>query len=281
MHVTVNGVRLFFDVAGEKLVPDGRRMRERPTVILLHGGPGFDHSMFKPDFSPLADSAQVIYLDHRGNGRSEHGDPSLWTLAQWGDDVRGFCDALGIEKPIVLGYSFGGFVAQSYATRHSSHPEKLVLYSTAPVLQDEPMLDAFEALGGAEARAVAAAHFAAPTPETNAAFRAICFPLYNTKPGDPDIGRRRVGHDALSVHFFQNEARRMDFRPDLHRIACPTLIVAGDKDPRCPVVFSRMLLDGIRPGLARLHVFENRGHGPHIEGPAEVMDILRTFIAGD
>ena len=52
MHVMVNGARLFFDVVGEKLIPDGLRMRERPTVLLLHGGPGFDHSMFKPPFAP-------------------------------------------------------------------------------------------------------------------------------------------------------------------------------------------------------------------------------------
>ncbi len=144
MHALINGVRLFFDVAGEKVVADGPQMRERPTLLLLHGGPGFDHSMFKPSFAPLAELAQLIYLDHRGNGRSEHGDPALWTLDQWGDDVRAFCDALGIEKPIVLGYSFGGFVAQSYATRHPDHPAKLVLYSTTPVLDDGPVLDAFE-----------------------------------------------------------------------------------------------------------------------------------------
>jgi len=57
-------------------------------------------------------------MDHRGNGRSSHDDPPTWSLAQWGDDVRGMCDALGIVKPIVYSVSFGGFVAQSYATRH-------------------------------------------------------------------------------------------------------------------------------------------------------------------
>ena len=213
MHVSVNGVRLFFDVIGEKLVPEGRRMRERPTVLLLHGGPGFDHSMFRPVFDSLAEDAQMIVLDHRGNGRSENGDPALWTFAQWGDDVRGFREALGIEKPIVLGYSFGGFVAQSYATRHPAHPGKLVLYSTAPVLEDGPALDAFEALGGPAARAAAAAYFAGATPDTTAAFRAVCFPLYNQKPGDPDAKRRTIVHDAMSVHFFRGEAPRMDFRP--------------------------------------------------------------------
>ena len=70
MHTVVNGVRLFFDVEGAGLVPDGPALRERPTLLLLHGGPGLDHSVYKPAFSTLADVAQVVFLDHRGNGRS-------------------------------------------------------------------------------------------------------------------------------------------------------------------------------------------------------------------
>src|SRR3977135_1497106 len=59
MHVFINGVRLFFDVEGAKLVPDGPAMREKPTLLLLHGGPGFDHSIYKPAYSALADAAHV------------------------------------------------------------------------------------------------------------------------------------------------------------------------------------------------------------------------------
>jgi proline iminopeptidase len=122
MHVPINGVRLFFDVQGAKLVPDGPAMREKPTLLLLHGGPGFDHSIYRPAYATLADIAQIIYLDHRGNGRSEDGARESWNLAQWGDDVRAFCDALGIVNPIVLGASFGGMVALAYATRIAGTP---------------------------------------------------------------------------------------------------------------------------------------------------------------
>ena len=96
MHVSVNGVRLFFDVEGAKLVPDGPVMREKPVLLMLHGGPGADHSIYRPAYSALADIAQIVYLDHRGNGRSEDGPRESWNLAQWGDDVRAFCDVLGI-----------------------------------------------------------------------------------------------------------------------------------------------------------------------------------------
>ena len=72
MHIEVSGTRLWFDVDGPALVPDGPAMRERPTVVLLHGGPGsFDHSYLKPEFARLSDAAQVVYLDLRGHGRSE------------------------------------------------------------------------------------------------------------------------------------------------------------------------------------------------------------------
>src|SRR3979411_1342536 len=106
MQVSVNGVKLFFDVEGAKLVPDGPVMREKPTLLLLHGGPGFDHSIYKPAYSALADMAQIGYLDQRDNGRSEEGPREAWHRAQWGDDVAAFCEALGIFRPIVLGASF-------------------------------------------------------------------------------------------------------------------------------------------------------------------------------
>ena len=62
--------------------------------------------------------------------------------------MKGFCDALGIEKPIVYGGSFGGFVAQSYATRHPEHPGKLILVSTAAQFIYEEIFAAFERIGG-------------------------------------------------------------------------------------------------------------------------------------
>src|SRR3954447_11896927 len=153
MHVRVNGVRLFFDIEGASLTPDGPAMRKKPTLLMLHGGPGADHSIYRPDYAGLADIAQVVYLDHRGNGRSEDGPKEAWTLSQWGDDVRAFCDALGIVNPIVLGASFGGVVALAYATRYPVHPSKLILISTeaAGGSHREQRVALFERFGGPEA----------------------------------------------------------------------------------------------------------------------------------
>ena len=65
-----DGTRIFFEVIGTKLVPEGPTMRERPTMLLLHGGPGCDHSGLAHTLAPLCDVAQLVVPDHRGQGRS-------------------------------------------------------------------------------------------------------------------------------------------------------------------------------------------------------------------
>ena len=152
MQVQVNGTVLWFDVDGPSLVPGGRQMHERPTVVLLHGGPGsYDHSYLKPYFSEhLASVAQVIYLDLRGHGRSARGEPTEWTFETWADDVRAFCDALGIAAPVVYGHSMGGFVAMLYGARHPGHAGALVLQSTTARFDVPRLVAEVRRLGGDE-----------------------------------------------------------------------------------------------------------------------------------
>ncbi len=278
MRVKIGDVRLFFDVEGAKLRPDGTKMREVPTVVLLHGGPGFDHSNFKPDFSRLAEIAQVVYLDHRGNGRSDRGDRSKWNLPQWGDDVRSFCEALEIERPIVMGVSFGGMVAQAYATRHPEHPGKLVLSSTAARSLPDRTLDMFERLGGAEAREAARRFFENPGPETMREYQKKCMPLYNRTPSRPEFVLRSVMNLELMADFFQHEEHTFNFLPELGRIKCPTLIAAGDLDPITPLADSQDIAAAMAPGVARLEVFENAGHGAHRDQPDRFFKVLNEFV---
>ncbi|TMJ03670.1 MAG: alpha/beta hydrolase [Alphaproteobacteria bacterium] len=280
MYVTVNGARLYFDVEGAGLVPDGPRMREKPTLLLLHGGPGFDHTIYKPAFSALADIAQVIYLDHRGNGRSE-GTLGRSNLPQWGDDVKGFCDALGIEKPIVYGASFGGWVAQSYMTRHPEHPAKVVLVSTAARVVYDEIFDAFERIGGSEARAIAEAYWLAPTMERRMAYLETCFPLYTTRAKhDPDALRRAIlRHDVgLAFNGPHNEQGQIDYRADLGYVKCPVLVMAGDRDPIMPMAFSETLAACLPRHLVCFERFENCGHGVVPDNPERAFRLLREFV---
>ena len=146
----MNGVRLYFDVEGCGLAARDRYMAARPTIVLLHGGPGADHSLFKPEFSAMADAAQVVYLDQRGSGRSDHGDPDLWTWDQWADDVAGFCRALDIAAPVLVGTSGGGRVAVACAGQHPGVAAALVLDST--LFGPGSLEDSWRSSSGAAAR---------------------------------------------------------------------------------------------------------------------------------
>jgi proline iminopeptidase len=286
MHVSVNGVRLFFDVEGAKLVPDGPTMRQRPTLILLHGGPGFDHSIYRPAYSALADVAQIIFLDHRGNGRSDDGPREGWNLAQWGDDIRAFCDALGIVDPIVLGASFGGMVALSYATRHPGHPSKLILISTEARggSHRERRVELFERFGGAEVAALARRRFLEleghPDQASLQAWLRLALPLYTRIPRDPNSAQRAINRPEV-LHWFTRpggESRRFDFFPDLHRIRCPTLILGGEDDPIHPIESQADIAAALPADLVQFERFADCRHAVVPDAPERAMEVMRAFI---
>lgn len=280
MFVTVNGQKIFFDVVGAKLAADGPRMREKPTFLVLHGGPGFDHSGLRGDFDGFADIAQVIYLDHRGNGRSVPSDPATWNLAQWGDDIRGFSDALGIEKPIVLGQSFGGMVAQSYGTRHPDHPRALIFSSTAARMDLPASFRIFAEKGGAEAGTIAERFWAKGADADIADYMRVCMPLYNrtTRPDDADARQRAIMRFEVFRHFSLpgREIHTMDFRKALGRVACPVLVLGGEEDPITPPALAREIADALPNATLRL--FDNCGHGAFRDDAARALPVIREFI---
>jgi len=286
MHVSVNGVRLFFDIEGSKFVPDGPLMREKPTLLMLHGGPGSDHSIYRPAYSALADMAQIIYLDHRGNGRSEDGPREKWNLAQWGDDIRAFCDALGIVNPIVLGASFGGMVALAYATRHPAHPSKLILISTAASGAEHlnRRIELFERLGGPEVGALARRHFLEVGGHTGQAsldaWRRLAMPHYFRKPRDPDKARRGVGRPDVLFWFTRpdGESHTFNLFPDLHRIQCRTLVLGGEDDPMHPIESQADIAAALPPHLVQFERFTNCGHAVVPDAPERAMPVIREFI---
>jgi pimeloyl-ACP methyl ester carboxylesterase len=278
MHVHVNGVRLFVEVFGQKLLEDGSRMVERPTVVALHGGPS-DHAHMRAMVAPLAEVAQVVLYDHRGCGRSEHGDPALWTMEQWGDDVRGLCDALGINKPIVVGASFGGFVAQSYAIRHPGHASKLGLLVTGPRHDNHASVEGFRKQGGDAAAALAAAMLNSPSAETFAAFLAGCRDLYTTtRRVDTDLAERSIPNRKLFLHYFGKIAPSFDFRAALSAITTPVLILGGDEDPILPPPFQDELEAALTAAPVRRVSFPNAGHFLHIDATTAYFDELRNWV---
>ncbi len=281
MRLKVNGIRLFVDIEGPEWVPDGPTLRQKPTLIVLHGGPGADHSIFKPQYGAhLRDLCQILYLDHRGNGRSEDGDTALWTLDQWADDLAALCDTLEITKPIVYGGSFGGFVAQAFATKYPERLSGLILSNTAAKVDFPTIYRAFGDLGGPAAQAAAEAYWGAPTSETRAAYRNACVPHYTQQPINPDFWARVLMKDPVALHFNgpTHEMGRFDFRDALKNVTCPTLVVSGDKDPIMPRAFAETITNSLLQSDTQHHCLSGCGHLPEVDVTETYFSLLRAFI---
>ncbi len=287
MRIRVNGVHLYFDVEGSSLHAEGPSMVGKPTLLLLHGGPGADHTLYKPAFSALADVAQVIYLDHRGNGRSDRCTEDTWHLAQWADDVHEFCQTLGIVKPVVYGASFGGMVAMAYATRYPEHPGKLVLVSTATRMTShaQAKVEMFRRLGGTRVADLARRRFVErdTSAEVLRDWLELALPLYTQAPPDPDAWKRIVANPAVTAWFNRpgGEGQSFDLGPELHRIQCPTLLLGGRLDPMLPIECQRDIAAALAPHLLTYREFEHCGHSVVPDAPLEAMRLLREFLQSD
>ena len=278
MHVEVNGTRLWFDVEGPALLPDGPAMRPRPTVVLLHGGPGsYDHSCFKPDFARLSQAAQVVYLDQRGHGRSARGDPARWSFETCADDLRAFCDTLGVSRPIVYGHSLGGFIAMVYAVRHPGHAGALVLQSTLARFDLARIVEGFRRAGGQEAAEVAERFYGGDLSATRE-FRALCRPLFGPwVPGEQERARTLVNEELLAPGL--ERMRRLDVLDRLAGVECPTLVGVGDRDPVTQVADAHDIIDALPDGSAQLEVIEGAGHFPWKDAPDRYWPAISRFIA--
>ncbi len=280
MKITVNGAELFFDTAGSALAPDARGMREKPVLLMLHGGPGYDQMTLRPYFDRYADAFQVIYLDHRGCGRST-GGPEGWRLDQWADDVAGFCAALGVSRPVIFGQSFGGMVAMQVAARHPALPARLILSSTAARFRLDATVEKARALGGDTAADVARDFFTTPTLASYETYNRVCLPLYNgaRASGGAAIKSRSIERPEVAIHFFAGEMKQMDLRSGIEGLSCPTLVLAGGEDPVTPPICSEEIAAAIGPA-AQLEFFPACGHGVHRDDPDGAERVMRAFLDG-
>ena len=255
-------------------------MRTKPTLILLHGGPGFDHSSFKPHWSRFTDIAQVVYYDHRGQGRSDRSTPDTWHLEQWAADLVALCDVLEIVEPIVYGVSFGGMVALQYLVDHPTHAGRVILDSTTARSDPSLMLPVFERLGGPDARDAAAGFWAKPTPESMKRYFEVCMPLYSRTiaPDARDRMHRQleVSNYDLFEQWGRGEQRTFDLTARLGAVERPLLLLAGEDDPVCPVAGAEIIAAGI--SHARFERFDACGHGVWRDQPERAFSLVREFI---
>ncbi|HEY3952215.1 MAG TPA: alpha/beta hydrolase [Streptosporangiaceae bacterium] len=283
MRINVGDVSLWFDVSGPSVVPQGDTTVERPVLVAVHGGPGLDHMTVKPALGPLAEDYQVLYFDLRGHGRSDRSSAEFWNMRTWADDLRRLCDALGLRKPVVLGSSFGGDVAVTYAALFPDHPGGIILANTTGGHRDKQrVIEAFGRVGGPEAGAIIQRTYADQTGDLQAEFNRVCYPLYSATPGWAEESRqflaRMIRNPDVALHYHRHEAESFDPWSLLATVRCPILILAGEDDPVCPLPVVEELASQLPAGTTRLIRLPGARHTIFRDRPDLAFPAVKKFV---
>jgi len=282
MRARIRDTEIYFDVEGSGLVVDGSRMREKPVMFVIHGGPGADHSSYKPGFSPLSQKVQLVYFDHRGQGRSSRGAKETYTLDNNVEDMEALRQHLGLDKIVVLGSSYGGMVALSYAVRYPQNVSHLIVVATVPDFRFLQRAKEILAQRGTDEQNAIAQRLWNGTFESEEQLREyfqVMAPMYSITH-DPEArqkgwDRAILSADAINVAF-SSFLRSYNVLDQLHKITSPTLVIGGRHDWICPPEFSEEIAQAI-PN-ADLRIFENSGHSVRADEPEALLDAIAGFL---
>ena len=283
MKAKIRGTEIYFDIAGMQFQPVGQQFIERPVLFMLHGGPGGDHSRFKQHSLELQEAAQLVFIDHRGCGRSKKTRQKDYTLENNIEDVEALRKHLGLEKICLLGTSYGGMVAQGYATRYPKRVEKLILVVTAPsyrFLNDAKRI--LRERGNAKQIAICE-HLWNGTFKNHQhvmQFFKLTDKLYSLKAGKSKKSYRSTNvtwsHQAMNEGF-SGALKHFDFIPKLKKITCPTLVLAGQDDWVCHPTHSRIIAKHIPH--AELKVFKHCGHALAVDAHEKYIKVIKKFLS--
>ncbi len=273
-HRTVRGAILF-----------ERRLGSGPPVIALHGGPGASFDYMLPGFDALATGRTLIYYDQRGGGRSPvaREEPVGWR--DHVADLDTLREQWGLERLTILGYSWGGLLAQLYATEHPERVERLAVVCPAPSWR--AARDEFE-------RRFAERNLASEVQAERQRLRES-----DLRVRDPEAFQRRMFELSVVAYFHDPEKAReltafrvvgrvqqetwrslgdYDLRARLETLrGMPSLVIHGADDP-IPLHASQ---ETARRLGAQLRVLDRCGHCPHVERPDELVPSLDGFLPGN
>jgi proline iminopeptidase len=277
------GARIYFKTMGRGV-----------PLLLLHGGPGADHSDFLPALQPLARHCQLVLIDERGSGRSERlEDPKGYTLDRMVKDIERVRQHLKLPQLVVLGHSFGGILAQAYAIRYPRRILGLVLAGTGSSARSvdrdfgniRKRLPA--RLRARLARQEKAGIFQADgsyNKDYAAASATALAPYMYAKAPPPRCQQTpELGMDVLremwvrrSDFHIDGNLKGFDFTQSLSGVKAPSLVVIGDRD-----LVSTATADITRASLPRatLVVMAECAHMMYIDQTARFNRLLEDFLS--
>lgn len=259
-------------------------------VLMVHGGPGYlDHVYFIPQMLELAKDYQLIFYDQRGCGRSLQTtmEPDYFTTRQFVEDMESLRKNLGLDSFILLGHSWGGYLALHYALVYPEHVKKLVLLNTLSpfaegqkAFQEEfakrvhPIQDKVSAFFQYDTFAKLTSH------EISLLYETL-LSVYVMKPGDAkklnlacDVAAMQQGYRAM-VMLQSTLSDNSIQSSKLRELKMPVLVLHGDKDI-IPAHTAQDIANAI-PSTCYINI-KNCGHLPYIEQPEAFFKNIRKFL---
>jgi pimeloyl-ACP methyl ester carboxylesterase len=274
-QIPIRDVSLFVKVIGQGY-----------PLVLMHGGPGLDYTTLLP-LQPLADQFTLIFYDHRCNGRSEGAGVSSMTFENLTADAEALRQKLGFDRWAVLGHSFGGNVALEYALRYPQSLSHLILMDTSGdtrwVQQNAPELLAKRGYSPGAVGAARRFFNGQLTPgevfPTVMKFMGAYFNHINLLGMVYELlfGPRARNRPETQIFGFSQLLTGWTVMDRLSEIQVPALVLAGRQDFLGPPEHQAILAD--RLPKAQLAIIERAGHNPHMEKPAEVIEVIKSFLA--
>jgi proline iminopeptidase len=277
VRVSVGDVELFVHEKGE-----GR------ALVALHGGPGLDGSFWFPGLDPLANEGwRILAPDLRANGRSGAGDPARWTVAQMADDIEALIEALELHDPVVLGWSFGSFVAQGQMARHGTAAAYVLMGTIAEPGAMERVDEELAHFQPERLREQVRSSWARETTvQTAEECKRILddqVPFHLADPEGPLVEEliaadRTVYRPAVLRHFAAGgDYGMVDLRGQLSSFSKPVLVLTGAHDRTTSPASAHELAE-LLPNAEEV-VLPETAHMIPYEQPGLFLEALRRFLA--
>jgi pimeloyl-ACP methyl ester carboxylesterase len=255
-HAQINGASLYYEVHGQG------------EPLLLHHGYTASVVNWMPVAERLASQYQVILMECRGTGDSEH-TPDGYTLEQYAADVVGMLDHLGIDKVSFAGHSMGGGVGYLLALNYPQRIERLILMAPIPAagvgeitpqMREQRLAERRRGDRDAILERYRALKFREDV-ETESWFESRAEHILGVSNG----------HFEASAESMQ----ALDVADRLPELTTPTLMIAGGVDS----LLVPNLQDYIRLPNATLEVISRAGHEVAIHEPQRVADTISSFMS--
>ena len=276
-HVMNAGASLFVEAMGEG-----------EPIIIVHGGPGLDHSYFLPYLEPLAKEYRLIFYDQRASGRSTAGDSAAFTMAQFVDDIDAIRKAFDYDTVHLMAHSWGGLLGMRYAIEYPERLRSLMLVNSNPAssaLQETANARLQARITPADSVArmniINTEGFRQRVPEALATYFRVAFKpsFYNRDQTDKLrfwFDDRYVENSVMLQGLGADASfRSFDLHPHLTSLSMPTLILHGVHDPVSRSEIEPML-EAIRG--SRLIMIEESGHFPFIETQSAFNQHILDFL---